>query len=459
MTIAVDYLIVGAGATGLAFADRILSNSDATMAIVDRRAQVGGHWVDSYDHVRLHAPTAYYGVDSLPFGDDRLDTDGWNEGLGHCARGTEIRALYENVLHGRLLPSGRVRFLPLHEYSDGTVRSLMTGEPAELEARRIVDTGYGTISVPKTHPPRFDVADNAPLVPPHELGARAAGHDHFVVIGAGKTGMDAVTFLLSLGASKDQIEWVVPRDPYVINRAMVQTAPSLFERSLTAMVTQAEAMAEAASTQEFEDMMVASGNWLVIDPAVRPTMFHAACCSEKERDGLASVRIIRQGRVLSVDGGAVTVEGGALPLTPRSLVVNASTSAMNKDKPTVPIFANEIITPQMIRYPFPCLSAALIAEIERVVPDEEKNSYAQPTGVTDLPSDFLRTAFIAQKNQMMWNRHPQLKDFLRRSRLDAFGPVMRAGDRDNPHHQELFNRLKTAGFKAAGNIPKLLAAA
>ena len=32
----VDYLIVGAGAMGLAFADTMLSDSKATMAIVDR---------------------------------------------------------------------------------------------------------------------------------------------------------------------------------------------------------------------------------------------------------------------------------------------------------------------------------------------------------------------------------------------------------------------------------------
>ncbi|MEL6693372.1 MAG: FAD/NAD(P)-binding protein, partial [Pseudomonadota bacterium] len=51
-----DYLIVGAGASGMAFADTILSATDHEMILVDRRAQPGGHWVDAYPFVELHQP-------------------------------------------------------------------------------------------------------------------------------------------------------------------------------------------------------------------------------------------------------------------------------------------------------------------------------------------------------------------------------------------------------------------
>ena len=37
MTLEVDYLVVGAGAAGMAFTDEILTHSDATVALVDRR--------------------------------------------------------------------------------------------------------------------------------------------------------------------------------------------------------------------------------------------------------------------------------------------------------------------------------------------------------------------------------------------------------------------------------------
>ena len=40
-----DYLVVGAGAMGLAFADTLVSESDATVVVVDRNDQPGGHWI------------------------------------------------------------------------------------------------------------------------------------------------------------------------------------------------------------------------------------------------------------------------------------------------------------------------------------------------------------------------------------------------------------------------------
>ena len=45
-TIDVDYLIVGGGAVGMAFADSLLTETTATMAIVDRHHRPGGHWND-----------------------------------------------------------------------------------------------------------------------------------------------------------------------------------------------------------------------------------------------------------------------------------------------------------------------------------------------------------------------------------------------------------------------------
>lgn len=38
----VDYLVVGAGAMGMAFVDTLLTESDNTVAIVDRNARPGG---------------------------------------------------------------------------------------------------------------------------------------------------------------------------------------------------------------------------------------------------------------------------------------------------------------------------------------------------------------------------------------------------------------------------------
>lgn len=57
-----DYLIIGAGAVGLAFADTLLAETDAHITIVDRRGKPGGHWNDAYAFVTLHQPSSFYGV-------------------------------------------------------------------------------------------------------------------------------------------------------------------------------------------------------------------------------------------------------------------------------------------------------------------------------------------------------------------------------------------------------------
>ncbi len=52
-----DYLVVGAGAAGMAFTDALIAASDADVVIVDRRHGPGGHWNDAYPFVRLHGPS------------------------------------------------------------------------------------------------------------------------------------------------------------------------------------------------------------------------------------------------------------------------------------------------------------------------------------------------------------------------------------------------------------------
>jgi cation diffusion facilitator CzcD-associated flavoprotein CzcO len=93
-----DYLVVGSGAAGMAFTDALLTHSEVTVTVVDRRPAPGGHWVDAYPHVRLHQPSAFYGVDSMPLGQDTRDTVGTNAGFYELAGADEIRAYYQHVM-------------------------------------------------------------------------------------------------------------------------------------------------------------------------------------------------------------------------------------------------------------------------------------------------------------------------------------------------------------------------
>ena len=77
-TIGADYLVVGAGAMGMAFIDTLVSETEARVVLVDRYHQPGGHWTTAYPFVRLHQPSAFYGVNSLNLGSDTIEQVGWN---------------------------------------------------------------------------------------------------------------------------------------------------------------------------------------------------------------------------------------------------------------------------------------------------------------------------------------------------------------------------------------------
>jgi hypothetical protein len=165
-----DYLVVGAGAAGMAFTDEVVSHSEADVLLVDRREAPGGHWNDAYPFVRLHLPSPLYGVNSRRLGADRIDDDGPNAGMYERATGAEVRDYYRRLLAEQFVPSGRVGFLGLHDVSVGPdgrcqVTSRLTGETRDVLVRRkVVDAAYLETSVPSTHAPSFGVADGVRFV-------------------------------------------------------------------------------------------------------------------------------------------------------------------------------------------------------------------------------------------------------------------------------------------------------
>ena len=68
-----DYLIVGAGAAGMAFADALIAECETDVVMVERRHCPAGHWNDAYPFVRIHQASANYGVNSRVLGTDSID--------------------------------------------------------------------------------------------------------------------------------------------------------------------------------------------------------------------------------------------------------------------------------------------------------------------------------------------------------------------------------------------------
>ena len=268
-TIDTDYLVIGAGTAGLAFADTLIRQSNAHVTIVERSGKPGGHWNDAYPFVTLHQPSAFYGVNSLALGSGRTDTAGLNAGLLELASGAEINAYFDRVMQHTLLPSARVSYHPMcNMLEDGRFESLLSGEQVQVNARRkMVDAYSMGPSIPSTHKPGFQFEPGARLAPPNALPglwqgggasavagaagvAGAALPRRFVVIGAGKTAMDARLWLRGAGARPSAITWVRPREAWLVNRITTQPAPEFF---FDAIGSQADQMAAFGAATSLDD--------------------------------------------------------------------------------------------------------------------------------------------------------------------------------------------------------------
>ena len=165
-----DYLIVGSGAVGMAFADTLLTESDASVIIVDQHQQPGGHWNVAYPFVTLHQPSAFYGVSSRELSKGHTDEVGLNKGLSDLASGAEVLAYFDQVMRQQFLPTGRVQYFPMCNYlGDGVFEHSLTGQRFRAKTRKTVDATYLKTSVPATHTPSFKIDSGVQFMPLNDL--------------------------------------------------------------------------------------------------------------------------------------------------------------------------------------------------------------------------------------------------------------------------------------------------
>ncbi|MEH6524351.1 NAD(P)-binding protein [Sulfitobacter sp.] len=456
-----DYLITGAGASGLAFADTLLDETDAHITLVDRRDKAGGHWNDAYPFVRLHQPSSFYGVSSLNLGRESIDKFGLNKGFEELASGQEVANYFHTVMRDRLLQSGRVRFLPMSEHlGNGEVRQLLSNKITQIDVHhRYVDAGLLENAIPLTHQRKFQVAADVVCIPPNFLTQKAHLHSHFTILGAGKTAMDSVLWLLENGADPTQIRWVVPRDPWMINRAFTQPSGAFYHESFGGTMRQMEAVMDATSIDDFADRMEAANLWMRLDPSVRPLIMHAPTVTMAELERLREVKdIVRMGHVETIEPHKLRLAGGDCSANPSTLYVDCTARALGHTN-TWPIFNDDRIALQMIRLYQPTFSAALIAKIETSFDnDEAKNALAIPVPMTDTVQSWLVSQIANTTNQFAWSQHPELKAWIASCRLDGFGRAGREVDRNDPEVQAVFNRIKEVSMPAFANMRKLATA-
>jgi cation diffusion facilitator CzcD-associated flavoprotein CzcO len=427
----VDYLVVGAGAAGMAFTDALVQESDATVLMVDRRHGPGGHWNDAYPFVQLHQPSAFYGVNSTNLGDDRIDDSGPNAGFYERATGAEVCHYFQAVLRDRLEPTHRVELRSMTDCTHGAngavqlVCRLTGAREAVTVRRKVVDARFLESSIPATHTPSFAVDDGARCVPVNDLVRVDTPADGYVVIGGGKTAMDACSFLLDQGVDPGSVTWIRPRDAWVLDRATWQPR-TMVGRFMISWSESVEAAASATSVDDLFGRLEECGHLWRLDPATAPTMYRAAILSDAERQQLQSIeRVVRQGRVRRVGTDRVVLEEGEIPASPRTLHVDCTADGLPAP-PSRPIFEARRVTIQQMRETSPTFNAALIGYLEATRGDavEDANRLAPPVPYPNAALDWIRVRHVGMVAQSRWDQEVDVRAWVDSSRLSISAGLM-----------------------------------
>jgi len=222
-----DYLVVGAGASSLAFVDTLLTElrsstedggeGDAngggqqqqtptrrrrrhpTVVLVDRRADgPGGHWNDAYGYVRLHQPSLLYGVASRQLEGNwaRLLLGRWQLPWNHRATQREILQYFGDVV-ADWQSSGKLRYFPNCDFDFGQLNTDSddvgprtyefverrrsgdgddAGAPSTKQKlyrlcvqHKLVNGVLGEPQIPSNCPPEFEIDPGVKLITPNQL--------------------------------------------------------------------------------------------------------------------------------------------------------------------------------------------------------------------------------------------------------------------------------------------------
>lgn len=451
-TIETDYLVIGAGAMGMAFTDALIDHADVHVTLVDRRHTAGGHWQDAYPFVQLHQASLFYGVASTELGTGALQAQGPEAGLQERARRAEIQTYYDDILHRRFVGTGRVTFLGAHEHesnsSSHVARSRVSGETTRIDVRRsVVDATYLSPTIPASTPPPFGVADGACVAPINELGDLGDTPSQFVIVGSGKTATDGIIWLLTNGVTPDRIMWVRPREPWMLNRAVVQPDP------VVALGMAADTMTAAAEAESLDDLFLrleAAGVMLRIDTTRLPTMAKTPTLAEWELELLRTIEhVVRLGHIHHVTAQEIVLANGSVPLAPGALVVHCAASGLQYP-PLVPLWGPDAIRLQTIRAGFPCFNAALAGYVEATRGDDERNRLCPPNTLPDSLASWAQMQVRGTLATRAFGAEPDIAAWTNGCALNP--SKIEPSQRDDPRVQAASTRL---GKVAAPGLARL----
>jgi len=442
-----DYLVVGAGTTGMSFVDTILTeNPKATVVIVDKNSQPGGHWTKAYSFVQLHQHSCSYGVNSLPLG-KHLDRKG-NEvyDVNDRATGAEILEYYRTVCN-TFEASGRVRcfFDAAYEFdkthSKHTIvvasNATITKHPITVKCGKLVTvTSGGSISVPSDRAPLIPVHESVSFVPINDMpsSVKSGKYSKYVVFGNGKTGVDAITNLLfDHRIDQSQITWIISRDVWYFLRDTMDA--DLFKyMGLFTKIASAKSIKEGFLTYEADGVMVR------LDPKrPYPEVWKGPTIDSKDLDAMRSIQnVVRMGRATSIEANKIVLDCGSIEFSSHDtllvdcMVDSEVTLGQHFDEDHKIFEPERINLGPLISLLSASLSAAVVAFLECAIKgddDEAKNDccYFLRGKYQRTPNPLVGSIYMdAKTNDALMKVKGGLK-FLMNSRTNAFAPQHQKG--------------------------------
>jgi len=321
-----DYLVVGAGTAGMAFVDEMLTqDASATIVLVDKNSAPGGHWTKAYPFVRLHQPSCFYGVNSVKLGKHRDSKGNELYDVDDRATGAEVLEYFQRVLE-KFEASGRVRSFFSSEYAFDETRQVHTivrntgGDDTSVLAvncRKVV-TVSSDVTVPSMREPLVPVHRSVSFVPVNDIpqSVDSGNYNKYVVLGNGKTGVDAVANLLDRGIDQSQITWIVSRDIWFM---VLDSFADLYD----SMPTFANKMLTADSVKDCFLSFEKDGLFCRLDPnGPFPEVFKGAAIATKELEQIRSIRnLVKMGRVTSIEAGQIVLDRGSLDFSPQDTLL------------------------------------------------------------------------------------------------------------------------------------------
>lgn len=273
--------------------------------------------------------------------------------------------------------------------------------------------------------------------------------------------MDAGVWLLDNGADPDRITWIVPRDSWLINRAVTQTGPDFFESSVGGFLAQLDSSASSNSVGELFEKLEAAGVMLRIDPNSTPTMFHYATISDGEVHQLRKIKsLLRNGRIERIEPEKIVFKNGdTVPAEADTLYIDCTATAVEFGAETRSVFDHDLITIQSLFSPLVTLSASIVGYVEAHYDDDEtKNRLCSPNILADTPAEWMQSFLGNLMRQKMWSEEPALNKWLGANRLSPFGKMGDPRLLEDPAKAAVVQRIGATAPAAAMNLQKLITA-